>query len=314
MKNSLVVVGSANVDFSAKCERLPSKGETVLASSLEISFGGKGANQALAALKGGADVFFITKVGCDEWGRRYRDYLKSKGISENGILRDKREHTGIALITVDEKGENIISVYPGANSLLCPNDVLRGEVFFKKSSVLLLQLEIPMETVDKSLSLAKENRLLTILNPAPSRRLANSLLKKVDLLTPNRKEAEEISGIKIGSKRDALKSAEILMKKGVKSVVITLGREGAIFHSINKTLSFKPPTVNAIDSTGAGDAFNGALAAYISRGEDIENACRMAVAAGTFSVGRRGIHNSYGTERQIKKINRLVEVREIKCN
>jgi ribokinase len=298
--NRVIVIGSSNIDLTARVDTLPKEGETVLGGDLKTFFGGKGANQAVAAKKGGADVLFITKLGGDAFGQKYKKNLLSLGIRPKGILSDKKSPTGTAMIAINKKGGNLIVVSPGANSRLFPRDIDRLKKSFSKQSVMLLQLEIPPETVEHSLKIGKLLDMITILNPAPAKKLSGKLLKNVDIITPNETELEILTGIKPENRKKAVEASISLIKKGVRNVVVTMGEKGALLVNKDGAKHFPAFKVKAVDTTAAGDAFNGVLACSLANGLDLEIAILRASVAGALSVTKPGAQPSLPGKRTIE--------------
>jgi len=295
----VVVIGSANVDLTVRLERLPHMGETVSGGEFYSSFGGKGANQAVAAHKAGADVRFLAKVGCDHNGEAIVEHLESLGLTSAGILRDESRHSGVALIMVDRTGNNAIAVASGSNWNLTEGEIRRGESHISWGQVLLTQLEIPLPTVKQALRLAKARGLVTVLNPAPAHFLPEEVLSLVDILTPNETEAGSLTGIDVGTVDEAARAAGKLLESGVAQVIVTLGKEGCCWVREDRAQSFPSFPVVAVDSTAAGDAFNGALACAVAEGRSMEEAIRFGNAAGAIAVTRRGAQDSLPTRDEI---------------
>ncbi|MCC2640570.1 MAG: rbsK [Nitrospira sp.] len=295
----VVVVGSSNIDITARVDRLPHRGETVLGQRYVQSFGGKGANQAVAATRAGAEVVFLTKLGRDAHGMLIERHLATQGLSRLVILRDGQAFTGIALILVDRAGDNQIVVVPGSNGRFTPEDLRRNAASMDGANVILVQMEIPVETVHDALAYAKRAGIITILNPAPALPLSSDLLKLVDILTPNESEARALSGL-----TDLSEAAQFLMARGVGAVVVTCGAEGALT-CCGKGISHIPAfPVESIDSTGAGDAFNGALACAMAAGVGLETAIEMANAAGALATSTPGAQESMPFKREIESLHR----------
>lgn len=292
MKSSIVIVGSSNTDMVVKADHLPAPGETILGGTFFMTQGGKGANQAVAAARLNGQVTFIAKVGTDVFGRLSVQLYKEDGINTSYITTDENSPSGVALITVDEHGENCIAVAPGANGTLSVDDISKAQAVFEKASIILMQLEIPLETVEYVAKLAEQSNVKLVLNPAPARTLSDELLSKVSIITPNTKEAEMLTGIKITDIDSAEEAAKTLAGKGIETVIITMGGNGAlIFH--NNTYEVVPASkVKAVDTTAAGDVFNGALVVAISEGKDMIEAVRFANAAAAISVTRLGAQAS----------------------
>lgn len=295
----VIVVGSANVDYTVAVDRLPAAGETVLGRAFYQSFGGKGANQAVAARRAGADVFFLTKLGNDANGKLLERHLTGLGIPGAGLLRDPATPTGVAVIVVDRSGMNQIAVAPGSNRMLTVEEVGRTSTLMAGGRVLLVQLELPLAAVAEALTLAKRHRLTTILNPAPAVPLSSDMLTLVDVLTPNEGEARALTG-----QDDLAEAAQILLARGARHIIITLGARGALLRDAKAAQVFPPFPVNAVDSTGAGDAFNGALACALAEGRPLEEAVVFANAAGALTVTRRGVQDALPSRREIDELCR----------
>ena len=296
----ILVVGSSNIDLVASVDRLPSRGETVLGYRFAQSFGGKGANQAVAAARAGAEVAFLSKLGADANGRLIEQHLAAQGLSRPILLRDAEFPTGVAMILVDLSGENQIAVVPGSNGRLTPVDLRQHRELIAEARVLLLQMEIPRETVFEALRLGRECGLTTILNPAPAAPLPSDLLRLVDILTPNESEAQALTG-----SADPAEAARILTDRGVGTVVVTCGANGAFLTVGKKDVTHIPGfLVETIDSTGAGDAFNGALACAVAEGVPIKSAIVRANAAGALATTGRGAQESMPTKDDIEQLCR----------
>ena len=289
MKNKIVVVGSYNVDITIKSARLPKNGETVLGNSISFSNGGKGANQAVAAVRAGAEVSFIAKVGNDSYGEKAISDLHKEGINTSGITVDQDFHTGMASITVDSNGENCIVAVPGANSRLTPEDIEESNSVIASADFLLIQLETPLETVESAINLAYKNNTSVILDPAPARKLSPEILGKVTVITPNKGEAELLTGIKITNESTMVKASKQLLSNGIKVVIITLGESGVYLSTQEYNKLIPACVVDALDSTGAGDVFNGVLAAHFNTDALLMvEAVSRAVATASLSVTRLG--------------------------
>jgi len=288
----IIVIGSSNTDMVIKSKKLPVPGETILGGTFLMNPGGKGANQAVAAARLGGNVTFVTKTGNDMFGVEAMNIFDNEGIDTRYIIKDAKNPSGVALIIVDENGENSIVVAPGSNGTLSSYDI-NDEVFeTKQSDLFLLQLEIPVGTVEFVAEKAVNNKNRVILNPAPARLLSDDLLSCLYLITPNETEAEILTGIKVHDAVTAEKAALKLRDKGVQNVVLTMGASGAYLLSgaISKMIHVIP--VKAIDTTAAGDVFNGALAVAISEGKEIADAVVFANKAASISVTRMGAQAS----------------------
>lgn len=285
---SILVIGSSNTDMVIRVRNLPLPGQTVLGENFETFGGGKGANQAVAARRAGANVRFFAAVGNDDFGRGAIDTFHAEGIDTALIQVLDGIPSGVAMIFVSENGENSIAVAPGANGHLSPQAIESQKDLFDDTSVLLLQLETPLETVTAAIELAFLEGTPCILNPAPAAPIPDDVLAKLFCITPNETEAELLTGVRIVDVRSALAAAEILLQRGVKNVVITLGENGALLHNADETHHEKTVPVTVIDTTAAGDTFNGVLAAAVGEGLSLRESVRLAVAAATLSVQTAG--------------------------
>ncbi len=291
-KSSIVVIGSSNTDMVVKAPHLPVAGETIIGGTFFMNAGGKGANQAVAAARLGGNVFLIAKVGDDIFGNQAIDLFKQEGIDTSGVLTDKVLPSGVALITVDDKAENCIVVAPGANAALSAKDTEQFKQRIATASILLMQLETPVETIAYASSLAASNNVKVVLNPAPACPLPDELLKNISIITPNEKETEMLTGIVVDSIGSAEKAASALQAKGIETVIITLGAKGALVFHENKYTLVETPKVEAIDTTAAGDVFNGALVVALSEGKEMKDAVAFACKAASVSVTRLGAQAS----------------------
>ncbi len=296
----VVVVGSSNTDMVVKTKSIPAVGETVTGGDFVMAAGGKGANQAVAAARLGAAVTFVAKVGQDMFGDRAIEGYKQEGIDTDYILRDPENATGVALILVDQQGENLISVASGANHALTVEEVDRAAEPIRTADVLMLQLESPMAVVCRAAELAAEAGVPVILDPAPvpDSPLPTSLLGRVTYLTPNETEARMLTGVAVEDESSAREAAQKLIEQGTPNVVITLGAKGALV--AGSQTSFLPAQpVEALDSTAAGDAFNGGLAVALARGATLAEAVRYAGLVGALSVTRMGAQPSLPRRKEI---------------
>lgn len=296
----LLVVGSANADLVVGVERRPAAGETVLGSDLAVHPGGKGANQAVAAARLGARTALLARVGDDAYGRLLLDSQRAAGVDTVGVLVGGAP-TGVALITVDPSGDNSIVVSPGANGRLTPQDVRAAGSLFQASKVVSAQLEIPLESVVETVrSLAEGSRF--VLNPSPPRPLPREVLDACDPLIVNEHEAKVILGdAAVGDTPEDW--ARILLAKGPRSVVITLGAEGALVASAQGGMARVPSVkVDAVDTTGAGDAFTAALAWKLGTGASLADAAAYAARVGAAAVTRRGAQESYPTGDEVEAL------------
>ena len=300
----IVVVGSSNIDMVIKTDRIPQGGETVLGGEFVMVPGGKGANQAVCAAKLGADVKLVARVGDDVFGEKSLENFRSVGIDTQFVTRDKAHPSGVALIGVDAKGENAIIVAPGANAALTPADVDRAKDAIADADVVVLQLEIPAETVNHTIELANELGVRIVLNPAPLRHIPTQVLGKVDVVVPNQHEAAGLLGrVGEGAELDAESAARELRALGVKAVVITLGSEGAYVADDNVSQFIEPMKVKAVDTTAAGDAFTASLACGLSEGFDIVEAARFAARVAAISVTRMGAQPSMPTRNEVESFS-----------
>ncbi len=285
----IAVVGSLNVDISVRVPRFVRPGETLRATGLTLGAGGKGVNQAIAAARLGGRVHLIGRVGDDEFAHVPLGALREAGVDVTHVAALAGMHTGTALITVDEAtGQNQIAVDAGANAAVTVAHVRDAITAFRASGVLLVQLELPPETVDAALALARTHHARTLLDPAPARELSDSTLALVDVLTPNEGEAEALTGIHIRDIESAAHAGARLQARSGGDVVVTLGEQGCVWVHATGFEHICAPRVRALDTTGAGDAFNGALAVALARGEPLSSALREAVRAGTAATLRRG--------------------------
>ncbi len=292
MNPYILVVGSSNTDMVIKAEHLPGPGETIIGKSFFMNPGGKGANQAVAAARLGANIVFICKTGNDIFGKQSVELFSEEGIDTTFLFSDPKHPSGVALITVDDNAENCIVVASGANATLSANDLQKTKTVIENASIILMQLEIPLETVEYVARTASAKGVKVILNPAPACYLPDSLLKNISILTPNKTEAEMLSGIKVNSKVSAEKAARKIKERGVETVIITLGADGASILHNGECIHIEGIKVNAVDTTAAGDVFNGALAVALSQQRDIPEAVQYACRAAAISVTRMGAQAS----------------------
>jgi ribokinase len=276
------------MDMVVRTPRVPEMGETIIGNSFLRVPGGKGANQAVAASRLQGDVVMAGKLGNDIFADEFLEILKNEGIDTQYVLRDSALPTGIGNVTVDETGNNRIIVVPGANLAYQPTDLNAIEDVIQKASVVMLQLEMHMATVEHAVDLAYKYGVPVILNPAPARALSDELLKKVTYLTPNKAEAEQLSDMKICDKKDVKRSADVLLRKGVKNVIITLEKDGAYFANASEERFIPGFEVQPVDTVAAGDSFNGALAVAIVQGKDLKQAVGFANAVGALTVTHQG--------------------------
>ena len=289
---SIVVLGSSNTDMIIKAPRIPRPGETILGGAFQTAAGGKGANQAVAAARAGGKVSLIACIGDDMFGRQALEGFKKDQIDIQCVRTDASAPSGVALIMVDEQGENSIAVASGANAKLSANDVRAARSVITNADVLLMQLETPVETVIAAAKMAADEGVRVLLNPAPAQKLQHELLKNISIITPNETEAELLTGIKVIDEESAAEAAHSLQNLGPQIVLITLGAMGVFVlseHFEGLAPSFKQ---DAIDTTAAGDVFNGALATAIAKDVEFLEAVRFAQAAAAISVTRLGAQPS----------------------
>lgn len=291
-KSKIVVVGSSNMDMVVKTDHIPAPGETVLSGAFFMNPGGKGANQAVAVARLGGEAIFISKMGNDVFGKQFSQLFGEEGIDTRYILSDEDLPSGVALITVDKMGENSIVVASGANASLRSHDMVAALDQVANACIVLVQLEIPMDTVDYVVRFAASNGVRVVLNPAPANILSQKLLECVHILTPNIKEASMIAGIEVTDMESAKQAAKIICEKGAKNVVITMGPMGALIHTNGVFLVVPAPTVETVDTTAAGDVFNGALCVAVSEGKGLVEAVEFACQAAAISVTRLGAQSS----------------------
>lgn len=296
---TVFVIGSSNIDYSVVVDRLPDPGATVQGTGFSQSIGGKGANQAVAASRAGAEVVFVTKVGSDAQGELITQRLRESGLSPTWLLRDPIRESGVALILVERTGRNLIVVAPGSNQMLTPREVRQALSAMKAEDVLLAQLEVPLTTVQSGLEMAKARGATTMLNPAPAQPLSRELLGQVDLLIPNETEAAALTGCE-----DVTAAAQALRAQGVRTVIITLGERGALLCEAGGSRQIEPYSVQSVDSTGAGDAFCGALACGLAEAWPLARSIAFANAAGALATMKRGALDALPTREEILRLQR----------
>jgi len=295
----IFVLGSLNMDLVINAERFPNKGETIKGTDFFVNEGGKGANQAVACAKMGAETYMIGAVGGDEYGKRLIKVLKNYGVNTKYIQKIKKESTGIALITVSD-GENKIIVNSGANNEI--NFTKVAEIINKKAlpgDILILQQEIPLEIVEKAIELAAQKYVKVILNPAPAAKISKALYKKVDLIIPNETETEILTDINPEDEVSVKLAIQALFKFGVKNVIITLGSKGAVISAGKEIEYIQPKKVNVVDTTGAGDTFVGTVAVMLQEGKSLSKAANFANAAAALKITRKGAAQAIPTYTEV---------------
>ena len=299
---SIVVVGSSNTDLVIRSARLPRPGQTVLDGEFQITPGGKGANQAVAAARVGASVTFVANIGRDDFGDAALKRLRREGINTRFVVRSRTAPSGVALICVGENGENLISVARSSNDELTPAHVRAAERAIQKACCLVAQIEVPLNAVSTTIRLARRHGVPVLLNPAPAKDLPKSLLRHVDFLTPNEVELAHLTGRPATRRDDVVAGAKQLLASGAKHVLVTCGARGVCWCHAEGVRWFAPPRVKAIDTVGAGDCFSGVLAASLARDESIEDAIRFAVTAAAISVTRPGAQPSMPCRDEIARL------------
>lgn len=293
MKN-ICVIGSLNMDLVVNVDAMPKPGQTIIGSNFKEVPGGKGANQAVAMARLNGNVSMIGKVGEDGFGQTLISSLKNDKV-DTTYIQTAKGSTGVALITVDKNAQNSIVVSPGANFEVKEEDIDNNIKAIENSDIVVLQLETPLNTIKYALNKAKELNKYTILNPAPAVKLDDEIIKNVDLLTPNETELEIISGVSIETEEDIQKAAQIMIEKGVKELIVTLGSKGSLYINKEKSMFKKAYKVEAVDTTAAGDSYTGALAVALSQDKGIEDAMDFASKVGALSVLKEGAQSSLPT-------------------
>ncbi|GHT61684.1 ribokinase [Bacteroidia bacterium] len=295
----IMVIGSSNTDMVIKSSRLPAPGETIIGGVFMMNPGGKGANQAVAVARMGGNVTFVSKTGNDLFGKQSIEGYKKEGIKTDSIFSDPNHPSGVALISVDAHGENSIVVAPGANGTLSIQDIEKVRTDIETAELLLMQLEIPMETVVYAAKIAFQKGVKVILNPAPAHPLSSELFKYLYMITPNKTEAEILSGMKVTDWDSAKKAADAISKKGVDIVVVTLGSVGVLVKEGSQYHEIAVEKVEAVDTTAAGDTFNGTLCVGLSEGLTVVEAVKLACKASAIAVTRLGAQSSIPYRKEI---------------
>lgn len=296
--NKICVIGSINMDLVVKVDEMPKKGQTLIGSNFKEVPGGKGANQAVAASRLGANVCMVGKVGSDGFGQNLLNQLKNNNV-DTKYIQIEEGASGVALITVDKNAENAIVVSPGANFKLAQKDIDNCIDAINESNVVVIQLETPIDTIKYALEKSKELGKFTILNPAPAVKLGDDIIKNVDLLTPNETELEILSGVSINNEDDILKAAQVMLEKGVKKLIVTLGSKGSLYIDKENKIFKKSYKVDAIDTTAAGDSYTGAIAVSLSQGKNVEDAIDFASKVGALCVTKEGAQTSLPTIEEV---------------
>lgn len=301
MAGKIVVVGSSNTDMILRLNRIPKPGETLLGGEFSMAAGGKGANQAVAAARAGGDVAFLARVGDDLFGGQAIEGFRREGIDVDHVQRDPKAASGVALIFVADDGENSIGVASGANGRLTPADVDAAAETIRSASTLVVQLETPLETVARAVEVAAAAGVRVILNPAPAQPLSDELLSRVSILTPNETEAALLTGRDVSDTTSAAAAAESLRARGVATAIVTLGAQGCVVASDEHSGHLPALSVEAVDTTAAGDVFNGALAVALAESAPLQEAICFASAAAALSVGTLGAQPSAPNRNAIER-------------
>jgi len=296
----VLIIGSSNMDLNIYSQRFPKPGETVTGGVYKQFLGGKGANQAVGSVRSGSKTFFIGKVGIDAFGNDMISQLENEGVNTEHVIRDPHESSGVAFILIDETGENMISVAPGANFKLTPEEVQANSEVIKKAKCLIVQMEIPIETIEEIFKIAEQGEAIKILNPAPLKPISLSILNKIDIIIPNEGELLQLHSLLklkelVGNSEDRIiQASKDISRFGIKTVITTLGNKGCILYDaadnrITEVPAFK---VQAIDTVGAGDCFNGVVASKLCQGENILTSVKYATAAASIAITRQGAQAS----------------------
>ncbi|MCK5674717.1 MAG: ribokinase [Spirochaetales bacterium] len=294
IKSDVCVVGASNIDLISYIPRLPVEGETLHGTEFRMGFGGKGANQAVMAAKLNANVSMVTKLGDDVFGKQTLENFQNFGVNTDKIYFTKEAFSGVAPISVDSDGKNSIIIVTGANDLLSVDNIQSAKSTISSSKVLVCQMEIPVEISISALKIAKEAGVLTIFNPAPARNnLPGEIYGLIDIISPNETEVEILTGVKINSIKDAEDAGKLLVKRGVETVIITLGEKGSMLVTKDGGEYFQVDSVDALDSTGAGDAFIGSLAMSLAKGRSLSDSIIFANKIAGISVQNKGTQTSF---------------------
>lgn len=302
MRN-IAVIGSINTDMVIRSSQIPMSGQTLMGHSFMTTGGGKGANQAVAAVRLGGEVSLIAKIGTDTFGKMSLENFKKEGIHTEHVYTDKNAPSGVAFIVVDDKGENSIVVAPGANAGLNEKDIRNAEDVIAKADIILLQLEIPMTTVAEAISLAKKHNRMVMLNPAPAAPIPEEILRSVDIIVPNQSETKMLTGITVNDIAAAQQACDVLHSKGVSTVIITMGEQGAYHSSENfKGLVGGFNAGKTVDTVAAGDTFCGGLAIAVAEGKTLQQGVQFANAAAALSVTKAGAQASIPSRTEVESL------------
>ncbi len=315
----VLIIGSSNMDLNIYSKRFPNPGETVTGGTFKQFLGGKGANQSVASIRSGAKTVFVGKIGMDAFGDQMVSQLTNEGINMDNIIRDPTETSGVAFILIDENGENMISVAPGANFKLNAEEIRSNANIIKNARCLIVQMEIPMETIKEIFTIASEGNVIKILNPGPLKPIPQDVLEKIDILVPNEGELNRLHSflnlkdLTGEGKKRIIQASKDISNIGIKHVITTMGNKGCLIYTReeDKVIEIPAPKVKAVDTVGAGDSFIGVLASKLSKGESIENAVKYATVAASIAVTRKGAQESIPylneIEDKLKELNINVE-------
>lgn len=303
----ITVVGSLNMDLVVYADKIPRPGETVLGRNFRQIPGGKGANQASSAAKLGADVRMIGCVGTDAFGVQLKDSLSRDGVNVEHVMVKPEVSTGVAVILVENSGDNSITVASGANYSITEDDITSARGVITDSDVILLQLEIPLDIVRAAVTAAKSAGRTVILNPAPAAELDEEILRNTDILTPNETELEFLSGHRTDTLENLKAAGSVMLEKGVKELVITLGSRGALHMNRKAATHYSAYQVNAVDTTAAGDSFNAALAVFLSEGKTMEEAIGFAMKVGAMTVTKEGAQPSLPLLKEVNNFDQWIK-------
>lgn len=305
----ILVIGSLNMDFVAEVSKSPLPGETIIANKFSLVPGGKGANQAFALGRLGANVSMIGAVGNDEYGKQLIDNLKSAHVNTKKIFKMNGVTTGNAFINVDKSGENSIVVVSGANEKITKDFIDSNICYIKRAKIIVMQLEIPIEVVNYVAKIAKELGKIVVLDPAPARcDLPEELFSNIDIMKPNETELQTLSGIKLNNEDDILKAAQVLLSKGVKNVIVTLGANGSLLVNENGYKKFDALKVEVVDTTAAGDSFTAGLVNSIVLGKSLEESIKYGHIVSSIVVTRKGAQSSIPTKIEVQNYIKKMEL------